>query len=76
MVMLWTTFATPLQVLRVKMFSTPFSTSAPRFEANDAKATYWPVAQGIEEEVAQEVLMLGFSLGPFAALVPSEVEIS
>ena len=71
-----TTVETPLQVLRVKMFSTPFWTFAPKFVATDAKAMNWPVAQGVVEVVEHKVLMLGLSLNPFAGVVPSGVEMS
>ena len=72
-VMVWTMFCSPLHVSRTNMFSTPFCTLAPRLEAKDAKETYWPVAQGMVEEVEQEVLTLGFSLGALAAVEPLDV---
>ena len=55
---------TPRQVLRTKMFSTPF-TVPPRFEASDEKAISWP-----------EALTLGCSLKPLPGVTPSGVDTS
>lgn len=64
------------QVFRTKMFSTPVTTFGPRLEARVANATTGPEVHDVVDVAAQLSARLGFSLSPFAAVVPSTVEAS
>jgi hypothetical protein len=69
--------ATPLWTLRhvflTKIFSTPV-TFDPRFVACVANATTGPEVHDVVEFAAQFCPTLGFSLKPFAGVVPSTVD--
>lgn len=59
------------QLLRTKMFSTPFEMLSPRFDASDENAMNWPVEQPLNP---LHRLIVGCSFNAFAGVVPSEVE--